>query len=1141
MKNIRPFLLASLLLSGTAMAQQHITLSGYTGQTEIKATGSVTLADGFQVPYGSSVRIFTGASFQLCNPLASSPSANQNYVLSRVFRVAGVSSANINAPRSVCEENQTIQYIDGLGRPLQTVTVQGSPSFADMVQPMAYDALGREAVKYQPYSVANNNGAYRPGAVAEQLGFYAGQPVGSSIRQTSQPFSQTVFEASPLNRVLEQGAPGAPWQPYSASIAGSGHTAKPGYAINDATDAVKLWTVSASGAATTANYQPGTLYKTVSKDENWTSGRAGTTEEFKDLEGRVVLKRVWETESVSLSTQYLYDDMGSLCYVLPPAVTASSFTEADAVFGNYIYGYHYDGRKRIIEKKIPGKGWEHLVYNKLDQVVMTQGANQRVQNQWLFTKYDALGRTIITGLLGSTSTRAMWQTAMDGQTVLWETRDDANAGGTGTGYTNATLPNAGISSCLTINYYDDYGFYGNSFDAPTGEQATGGRTRGLATGTKTNMPSTGAMLLTVSYYDEEGRAVQTRSGNHLGGTDIVDNSYSFVGELVASTRTHTSSPGGTPTTIAIRYEYDHMGRKLATMEEINGQGEVVLARLDYNELGQLRQKNLHSTDGASFLQHTKFAYNERGWLKNSVSDEFSMELKYEDGTAPQFNGNISGQLWGAGGTLPNVFAYGYDKLNRLVEGKTTAGVAMGETLAYDAMGNIASLSRFDGSVTKTGTYSYAGNQLTGITGGALATGAYTYDGNGNATTDGRNGVALAYNYLNLPVSAAKSGLSLSYVYDAMGTKLKKVNNLAGTTTDYVGGIQYVNGTIDFIQTEEGLARSSGGSYSYEYNLTDHLGNVRYTFNRHPATGQLQPLQADDYYAFGMRRVASPGNNKYLYNGKELQEELEVYDYGARFYDPVIGRWNVVDPLAEGYHSFSPFNYVENNPISNIDPDGRSTEGLYTRYLDTEGRTIINTNDGRDDVYVVPDNRLEEFKENVRASSGRLQQGRTDSQGWNNYWRDEFQQVMSESEVNKAGINSLSDEKVKAAAFEYIFGNRSYESFVWEEVKAQWRNPGTVAMGLTAFGHGLVGAIDALQNTKPVYDPRVRARGVEDPTSHNFPYSFDEAILKTKPILKNNGYRIYQKQGTMNGKPGVYEIGVNSQGVIDHRFFRPTKN
>ncbi|SMC48732.1 hypothetical protein [Moheibacter sediminis] len=73
-----------------------------------------------------------------------------------------------------------------------------------------------------------------------------------------------------------------------------------------------------------------------------------------------------------------------------------------------------------------------------------------------------------------------------------------------------------------------------------------------------------------------------------------------------------------------------------------------------------------------------------------------------------------------------------------------------------------------------------------------------------------------------------------------------------------------------------------------------------------------------------------------------------------------------------------------------------------------------------------------------------------------------------------------------------------------------------------------------------YDVRVRMRGVEDPVSHNFPYSFDDGILSTKPIPKKNGYNIFQKQGTMNNKNGVFEIGVTKDGIIDHRFFRPIK-
>jgi RHS repeat-associated protein len=74
-----------------------------------------------------------------------------------------------------------------------------------------------------------------------------------------------------------------------------------------------------------------------------------------------------------------------------------------------------------------------------------------------------------------------------------------------------------------------------------------------------------------------------------------------------------------------------------------------------------------------------------------------------------------------------------------------------------------------------------------------------------------------------------------------------------------------------------------------------------------------------------------------------------------------------------------------------------------------------------------------------------------------------------------------------------------------------------------------------------YDERVRKRGLEDPTSHNFPSSFDMGILKTKPTLKEDGYRLFQKRGVMNGKKGVFEIGVTKDGVVNHRFFRPDKN
>ena len=85
------------------------------------------------------------------------------------------------------------------------------------------------------------------------------------------------------------------------------------------------------------------------------------------------------------------------------------------------------------------------------------------------------------------------------------------------------------------------------------------------------------------------------------------------------------------------------------------------------------------------------------------------------------------------------------------------------------------------------------------------------------------------------------------------------------------------------------------------------------------------VQVDDYYPFGLTFEQPLGDptNKYLYNRKELQEETGWYDFGARMYDPTLGRWMSVDPLSDEFPSHSVYNYAVNNPIRFIDPDGQA--------------------------------------------------------------------------------------------------------------------------------------------------------------------------------------------------------------------------
>jgi len=147
-----------------------------------------------------------------------------------------------------------------------------------------------------------------------------------------------------------------------------------------------------------------------------------------------------------------------------------------------------------------------------------------------------------------------------------------------------------------------------------------------------------------------------------------------------------------------------------------------------------------------------------------------------------------------------------------------------------------------------------------------------------------------------------------------------------TTRTYEGGFEYDEGALSMIHTSEGFVQKTGSDFVYNYSLKDHLGNSRVVFGEGTG-GQMVINQTTDYYPFGLSHEPMFGgeNNKYLYNGKELQTEiaLDWYDYGARFYDPQIGRWHVLDRFAEKYVSLTPYQYAANNPILYIDVNGDS--------------------------------------------------------------------------------------------------------------------------------------------------------------------------------------------------------------------------
>ena len=157
---------------------------------------------------------------------------------------------------------------------------------------------------------------------------------------------------------------------------------------------------------------------------------------------------------------------------------------------------------------------------------------------------------------------------------------------------------------------------------------------------------------------------------------------------------------------------------------------------------------------------------------------------------------------------------------------------------------------------------------------------------------------------------------------------KKLKETVGTnTTDYVGNVIYKNGVQYQISHDEG--RIVNGEY--EYNIKDHLGNLRVAFR--DSLGVAKITQSNSYGAFGEDLPsisyfkAQWKKDEFRFTGQENLPETGYTDFGARFYDNIVPRFITIDPLAEVSRRFSPYTYAFDNPLRFIDPDGMSARNI----------------------------------------------------------------------------------------------------------------------------------------------------------------------------------------------------------------------
>jgi RHS repeat-associated protein len=143
-----------------------------------------------------------------------------------------------------------------------------------------------------------------------------------------------------------------------------------------------------------------------------------------------------------------------------------------------------------------------------------------------------------------------------------------------------------------------------------------------------------------------------------------------------------------------------------------------------------------------------------------------------------------------------------------------------------------------------------------------------------------------------------------------------------TYTEYCGNHILENGKLKQSLFDGGYITYSDGEPEFHFYVRDHQGNNRLVMSEDGVVEQV-----NDYTPFGVQMKNSftaTSSQRYKYNGKELDRMfgLDLYDYGARFYDARIARWQTIDPLCEKYYSISPYVYCANNPIRFIDPNGK---------------------------------------------------------------------------------------------------------------------------------------------------------------------------------------------------------------------------
>ncbi|WP_206513855.1 DUF6443 domain-containing protein [Pseudoflavitalea rhizosphaerae] len=847
--------------------------------------------------------------------------------------------------RPLKDVKQSTAYFDGLGRPIQTVVKQGSlitnGTPVDLVSAVVYDAFGRESNQYLPFAAnatggnsSLSDGLFKLNPFQQQAAFGATQYPGETYY-----YAHTQFEASPLNRVEKAFAAGNNWVGAERGVASK-------YWINTAIDDVKIWTVAEQPGGlgsyvVSGVYAAGSLYKNVVVDE---AGHQVIG--FKDKEGKVILKKVQLDATADdgtgkgyvgfLNTYYVYDDLGNLRAVVQPKgvelLNGSGWTLTDPVLlDEQCFRYEYDGRRRMITKKVPGAGAVYMVYDVRDRLVFTQDANMRENSQWLATLYDVLNRPVLTGTIAYSGSRQDLQTL-----VTLQTGGSGSIGGS-----------SGLQANLVLNSLTPSGsFYATSsivldpdFESADNAEQTFGLINGAGSDDDTpvliegmainrNPLPTGITVdpLTFNWYDDYQWAASLPAGLNTFSTSAIssylqtqsDNNYPYAQAVIASqnvkglptgskVRLLGSQPARYLTTVnfydedgrlvqartqnstegfdALTTQYNWAGQPLVVVQQQdkqgnNAQAHTLVTTSNYDDLGRLLdlEKTVHSTIGGQAVtqptqQLLRHQYDALGQLQQKVIGQDMETLDYQY--------NIRGWLLGMNrdylkdqGQRYFGFELGYDKPASVISGTQYAtaqynGNISGST--WKSAGDQAK-RRFD--------YSYdAANRLTAADFNQYEGSAFTKPGGLNFSVSNlsydANGNILSMQQHGWTLSQPGALIdNLSYTYYDKSNKLKNVVDAVNNPTTTLGDFR----SSALYTSQVGTKDNTATDYTYDAN-----GNLTKDLNKDIGSATVEGIEYNLLNLPQAIRVQQSGGEKgtisYLYDAAGVKHSKIVAETG----------------------------------------------------------------------------------------------------------------------------------------------------------------------------------------------------------------------------------------------------------------------